>query len=219
MAYDDNVFINCPFDGDYQPLFRALIFAVQFCGFVPRSALELDDGSEVRIGKIIRIIAESRYGVHDLSRTELDEFTMPTVWSDLRLKVGEMLPSGGTDQSVQYTLMLGAKYYGIGVHQAKAAIIFDRERYRYQTFCSDISGQDIRAHNGGEAELIRAVRNALATWRPGQFMPGGGAIYSQYRRFRRALPRLAAKTRLRVQELNFSDLTRIVDEWLIAEPG
>ncbi len=38
-------------------------------------------------------------------RPEIDEFTMPTVWSDLRLKVGEMLPSGGTDRSVQYTLM------------------------------------------------------------------------------------------------------------------
>ena len=39
VAYDENVFINCPFDGEYQPLFRALVFAVQICGFVPRSAL------------------------------------------------------------------------------------------------------------------------------------------------------------------------------------
>jgi hypothetical protein len=203
VGYDENVFINCPFDGDYQPLFRALVFAVQFCGFVPRSALELDDGSEVRIGKIIRIIAESRYGVHDLSRTELD--------------VASQLPR--FNMPLELGLFLGAKYYGVGLHQAKAAIIFDREQYRYQAFCSDIAGQDVRAHNGGDAELIRAVRNELATWRPERFMPGGGAIYSQYRRFTRALPRMAAKTRLREHELNFNDLTRIIDEWLIAEPG
>jgi len=30
---------------------------------------------------------------------------------------------------------------------------------------------------------------------------------------------MATKTRLRVQELTFNDLTRIVDEWLIAESG
>jgi hypothetical protein len=203
VSYHQNVFINCPFDGEYVPLFRALVFAVQFCGFVPRSALELDDGSEVRIGKIIRIIAESQYGVHDLSRTELDaasrlpRFNMP-------LELG---------------LFLGAKFYGAGLHQAKAAIIFDRDRYRYQAFCSDIAGQDIRAHNGTEAVLIRAVRDALATWHSERFMPGGSAIYTQYRRFARALPRLATKTQLRVPELTFNDLTRIVDEWLIAEPG
>jgi hypothetical protein len=203
VSYDENVFINCPFDGEYVPLFRALLFSIQFCGFVPRSALELDDGSEVRIGKIVRIIADSRYGVHDLSRTELD--------------AGSQLPR--FNMPLELGLFLGAKFYGAGLQQAKAAIIFDRDRYRYLTFCSDIAGQDIRAHNGGEAELIRAVRDALATWRRDRFIPGGSAIYEQYRRFARGLPRLATKTCLRVQELTFNDLTRIIDEWLIAEPG
>jgi hypothetical protein len=53
------------------------------CGFRPRCALELDDSAEVRIDKILRKIAECRFGVHDLSRTELDaasalpRFNMP----------------------------------------------------------------------------------------------------------------------------------------------
>jgi len=160
VGYHQNVFINCPFDGEYVPLFRALVFAVQFCGFVPRSALELDDGSEVRIGKIVRIIAESQFGVHDLSRTELD--------------TASQLPR--FNMPLELGLFLGAKFYGAGLHQEKAAIIFDRDRYRYQAFCSDIAGQDIRAHNGAEAALIRAVRDALATWHAERFMPGGSAI-------------------------------------------
>jgi hypothetical protein len=61
VGYQENVFINCPFDADYQPLLRALVFAVQDCGLVARSALERDDGSEVRIEKIRRIIGESAF--------------------------------------------------------------------------------------------------------------------------------------------------------------
>ena len=103
MGYDENVFINCPFDGEYQSLFQALVFSVQVCGFVPRSALELEDGSEVRIGKIVRIIAESRYGIHDLSRTGLDpESHLPRF--NMPLELG---------------LFLGAKYYGVEVHEGK----------------------------------------------------------------------------------------------------
>ena len=81
--YDRRVFINCPFDGQYKPLFEAIVFAVRDCGLRPRCALELDDASEVRIDKIFKIIAECRYGVHDISRTEvasasgLPRFNMP----------------------------------------------------------------------------------------------------------------------------------------------
>ncbi len=65
-----SVFINCPFDAQYRPLFEAIVFAVFACGFRPRCALEIDDASQVRIDKIFKIIAECKYGVHDISRTE-----------------------------------------------------------------------------------------------------------------------------------------------------
>ena len=38
--YNDNVFLNCPFDAAYKQLFDALVFAVHDCGFIPRCALE-----------------------------------------------------------------------------------------------------------------------------------------------------------------------------------
>ena len=75
----DGVFINCPFDEDYAPVFRALIFTVDACGFVPRSARELDDAGQTRVDKLYAIIEECRYGVHDLSRTELDPDAIPYV--------------------------------------------------------------------------------------------------------------------------------------------
>ena len=50
---------------------------------VARCALEGDDGSVVRLDKIFAIMAECRFGIHDLSRTTLDSanrlprFNMP----------------------------------------------------------------------------------------------------------------------------------------------
>jgi len=81
--YQRSVFINCPFDGEYLPIFRAIIFTVSACGFEPRSTLEHDDASQVRIEKIYRLIASSAFGIHDISRTEPDDenrlprFNMP----------------------------------------------------------------------------------------------------------------------------------------------
>ena len=39
--YDSCVFINCPFDASYRQLFRALVFTIQDCGFMPFSQLFL----------------------------------------------------------------------------------------------------------------------------------------------------------------------------------
>ena len=146
FGYEDNVFINCPFDAAYRPLFQALVFAVHDCGMVARSALEVDDGAEVRIEKIQRIIQECRHSIHDISRTEPDaDSGLPRM--NMPFELG---------------LFLGAKRYGSGPQKKKTCIIFDRDRYRYQKFLSDIAGQDIRSHGNDSAELVRVVRNALA---------------------------------------------------------
>src|SRR6266496_5132041 len=42
-----SVFINCPFDKQYQPIFDATVFCVVACGFEPRCTLELTDAGEV----------------------------------------------------------------------------------------------------------------------------------------------------------------------------
>ena len=41
--YDECVFINCPFDDEYQPMLHALLFTVVQCGFRPRIATERSD--------------------------------------------------------------------------------------------------------------------------------------------------------------------------------
>src|SRR5580704_10530586 len=63
-----SVFINCPFDADYAPLFDAIMFATVCCGFVPRSALESGTVSEPRLARIISAVSGCKYSIHDLSR-------------------------------------------------------------------------------------------------------------------------------------------------------
>lgn len=74
-TYTNNVFRNCPFDDLYLPIRNASVFAIFDCGFVPRCALEIDDSGEVRFDKIQQLISESKFGVHDISRTEIDATT------------------------------------------------------------------------------------------------------------------------------------------------
>jgi hypothetical protein len=81
--YEQNVFINCPFDREYASIFEAIVFAVNDAGFRPKCARERLDSSQIRLQKIAALISASRYSIHDLSRTELDDinalprFNMP----------------------------------------------------------------------------------------------------------------------------------------------
>lgn len=197
-SYERSIFINCPFDSDYQPLFRALTFAVLDCGFLARCALEADDGGEVRIAKIHRIIRDSRHGIHDISRTELDpvnglpRFNMP-------LELG---------------LFLGAREFGNGLQKHKRALILDVDRYRYQKFCSDIAGQDIKAHHGDPGEAIRAVRHWLATALDGSvLLLSAAAMAERYQEFIRDLPSTCKRLRLDIDDLQFVELRTLVEEW------
>jgi hypothetical protein len=198
--YGRSVFINCPFDKGYSGLFEAIVFAVFDCGFRARCALEIDDGSQVRIEKIFSIILDCQFGVHDISRTDLDpasglpRFNMP-------LELG---------------FFLGAKRYGRGQQREKTCLILDREKYRYQTFISDLAGQDIREHQNDEKQAITVVRNWLRSASRTGGIPGGKAIADRYQRFRSELPALCDLLRLSTDELTFNDFTLLVSEWLKA---
>ena len=200
--YADSVFLNVPFDKKYARLFDALVFAIHDCGFTARSALEVDDGGQARVLKILDIIGQSQYGIHDISRAGIDRqtglarFNMP-------LELG---------------FCLGAKRYGSPRHRNKRCLVLDRERYRYRNFCSDIAGQDVRAHSDQPRDAIRAVRDWLSTHRPAVQMPGGKAIFERYERFRAQLAVQAADVHLDVVELTFGDYTKLVVGWLTKNP-
>lgn len=194
-SYENSVFINCPFDPDYWPLLEAIAFAVYDCGFYPRSALEVEDSSQVRIEKVTALIRACRLSIHDISRIEtggdppLPRFNMP-------LELG---------------IFLGAKAFGNRDQKKKAGMVLDAEPYRYQRYISDIAGQDIRAHGGLPAAVIRHVRNFLSTHASASdFLPGPEKIVMRYQHFRGELPGSCALLHLDPANLTFGDLTRLI---------
>jgi hypothetical protein len=83
VAYDKSVFLNVPFDRAYKRLCEAAVFAICDCGLIARCAKEDEDSSTPRVEKIYKLINESKYGIHDISRVTLDSknrlprFNMP----------------------------------------------------------------------------------------------------------------------------------------------
>ena len=198
--YTSNVFINCPFDEDYLELRNALLFAIFDCGFTPRCALEEDNGGQVRFEKIQNLMANSKFGIHDISRIELDganslpRFNMP-------LELG---------------VFLGAKKFGNSSQKTKNCLIMDAEQYRYQKFISDLAGHDIKSHQNKPDSLITIVRNWLSTASRRKTIPGGRLIISRYKRFKKELPLLCSNANTDELELTYNDYSNFISEWLQA---
>lgn len=197
----DDAFLNCPFDNDYAPTFRALIFTVFACGFRARSAREIDDAGQTRIDKLFNLIDECRYGIHDLSRTELDatnhlpRFNMP-------LELG---------------IFLGARRYGARAQKLKRILILDVEQYRYQRFISDLAGMDIHEHGGDPIRALRETRDWLANVSRRQ-LQSGDRLARIYESFLVDLPALAAELEFNPLSIPYIDFERIVASWLVNAP-
>ena len=198
----DSVFINCPFDTDYSPIFRALVFTILACGFRARSARELDDGGQTRIDKLYNLIGECRYGIHDLSRTELDpvhrlpRFNMP-------LELG---------------IFLGAKRYGGKEQKRKRLLVLDVEQFRYQRFVSDLAGIDIHQHAGDPLQALTRTRDWLANVSRRQ-LPSAPKVAETYGRFIADLPALSEELGFVSEDIPYVDFERIVVGWLLAAPA
>jgi hypothetical protein len=183
-GYDRGVFINCPFDRAYRPLLEALVFTVLACGFVPRSALEIDDSNQIRLEKIAALIGGCRLGVHDISRTDtsspggLPRFNVP-------------LELGG---------FLFVQRLGLPAQRRKRALILDSEPSRYRNFISDIAGQDIKAHDNEPARVIAAVRDFLSGTGE-SILPGGRTLQRRFADF-------AAKCRRSARTLAWTPMRR-----------
>jgi hypothetical protein len=198
IRYENSVFINCPFDADYQPIFRALVFAVQDLGFAVRCALERDDSAENRLQKLYDLIAACKYGIHDLSRAErhspdLPRFNMP----------------------FELGLFFGCREYGSRRHRQKVALILDSDKYRYLEFITDLRGMDIKSHGNNPQKAVRAVRSWLGPSPERTKHHGADAIWHRYQQFEGDLPGLCAERSLTPEELTFPETALLMQQYII----
>ena len=199
--YDRTVFINCPFDEQYAPIFEAIVFALRDMGFRPTCARERLDSSEIRLHKIVGLIRQARFSIHDLSRTELD--------------VAHELPR--FNMPFELGIDVGCKAF-MPRRKNKSILVFDSEKYRFQKYISDIAGQDILHHGNDPRTAILRLRDWLRTESGRTTIPGGTTIFTRYQTFRKELPSICDKLRLDIDALTFVDFSYTVGYWVWPKP-
>jgi hypothetical protein len=146
VSFEKCVFVNCPFDDQYFPLLRPLLFTLIYLGFKPRIALERLNSGEARIKKILELIEESAYGIHDISRLKAE-------------KAGEY---SRLNMPFELGLDIGCREFKGGKWESKKCLILEAEKFRYQAAISDMSNSDIAVHKNQPDEVVVQVRNWLS---------------------------------------------------------
>lgn len=142
-----SVFINCPFDKEFQPSFEAIVFATVCCGFMPRSALETGSVAESRMARIVNSIFSSKYSIHDLSRCKgegsehLARFNMPL---ELGIAMARRFMTPESTEEHDWLLLVP-------------------EGHQYVKFVSDLAGFDPSRYDGTTESVVPRVMSWLAT--------------------------------------------------------
>ena len=181
-----SVFINCPFDPFYRPLFERICFTLLCCGYTPRCSLEDLDSGIPRLEKLTRIIPECSLGIHDLTRTEtglneLPRFNMP----------------------FELGLYLGCRIFGTAADQRKQTLILVKHPHQYQAFISDIAGNDPAVYTT-EDELVARVYDWLQA-RDSQRLPGPRKILRAFHELQCELPAYRRDLGLDAYPISFND--------------
>jgi hypothetical protein len=193
--YDKSVFVNCPFDEGYKPILDAVLFCIHDCGFIGQIALQDVGSSKVRLTKLIALIRASRYSIHDLSRIEEPRLNM----------------------AFECGLCIGAQAFGNVKQQSKDMLILDAEEHRYKKTMSDVGGQDAKIHHNDPAQAVNGMRTFLANKSGISPFIGAAAINKRYERFKLALPAIADKVGISLDELSsfdyLPDLIALMTDW------
>ena len=200
--YDHRVFLNCPFDAQFKPLFDAIVFTIHDLGFQARHAV-IDDGSVVRVERIASEIATSKYSLHDMSRVQLGKNKLPRF--NMPFEAG-----------IAYAVHAMNPYkrdHHIG--------ILDGIQYQHYASISDLAGLDPKVHQNDPDAAIGCVRDFLRK-KSTLGLPGAAHVTKRYLAFRGTLA-LAAKTnKVKLSELNSwdyaNDLQNLMARWITQNP-
>lgn len=152
-------FVNCPYDKQYRPLLRRIVFVLCLLGFEVKLALDDHNMTTPRMERIEKLIAECKYSIHDISymkaskKNEFFRMNMP--------------------------FELGVDYgYRRFVDDNKKMLVLEGEKYNYQKAFSDFAGMDIECHNNDEYELIECIRNWASRINSNKLIPGPAAFWN-----------------------------------------
>ncbi|NTU74057.1 hypothetical protein HGB07_08000, partial [Candidatus Roizmanbacteria bacterium] len=157
---------NCPYDEHFRPLLRPLLFTVLRADLNPRMAAERLNSGETRFSKIVELVRESKFAIHDLSRIKAK-------------RAGEYFR---LNMPFELGLDVGCSCFGAGEQLSKRCLILAKEPYRHQIALSDLSNSDIASHQEKPVRVVAAVRHWIVN-DIGIDLPGPSALFDQFTQF------------------------------------
>lgn len=138
----ESVFLNVPYDAEFENLLLAYIVGISAFGFTPRATLEIPFGQR-RLDRILSLIRQSRYSIHDLSRVQLDRKAPRTPRFNMPFELG-------------LTVALERS-----AHRDHSWIVCETVPHRIKKSLSDLDGTDAYIHGGTVAGVFREMGNAF----------------------------------------------------------
>ena len=137
-----SVFLNIPYDASFENLLLAYISAITAFGFTPRATLEIPFG-ERRLNRILTLIRQSQYSIHDLSRVQLDRTAPRTPRFNMPFELGLTVAVEAMENSTH------------------GWILCEAVRHRVKKSLSDLDGTDAYIHDGTVKGVFRELGNAF----------------------------------------------------------
>jgi hypothetical protein len=163
-----SVFLNVPYDKQYEPLFLAFIAGLAGYGLAPRATIEIP-GSQRRLDRILQLIEGCRYSFHDLSRVTLSRSAPRSPRFNVPFELG---------LSVALATRAATRHRWF---------VFEAKAYRLNRTLSDLDGTDPYIHDNKPGAILRGVMNALVQHRDPPTLP---ELESMYRELVAAAARL-----------------------------
>jgi hypothetical protein len=206
LAFEKNVFVNCPFDAGYVDLLRPILFCILALDFEPRISLERADGAESRIDKIVELINDSKYGIHDLSRLKA-------------IAVGEYYR---LNMPFELGMDYACRLYGGGQWAEKRILVLEDKRFELKQALSDLSGSDVEPHDNEPVKVCKIVRDWLAQALPAD-APSPSSLWARFNEFTAANYEELTKADWSPQDIEtqpIRELVKSMRRWLRGEqPG
>lgn len=166
------VFLNIPYDQQFENLYLAYLVGISCFGLVPRATLEVPGGNG-RLDRILDLVRDCTYSIHDLSRVQLDRARPRAPRFNMPFELG---------------LAVACERFG---ENGQVWFVFETVALRLNKSLSDLSATDPYVHNGTIAGVFRELCNCFTRERR---QPSVQQMWRVYRDIRRNVPDLRIRT-------------------------
>jgi hypothetical protein len=135
-----DVFLNIPYDRNFEKLYLAYIAGLSAFGLYPRATLEIPTSIR-RLDRILKLIHSCPYSLHDMSRIELDRTRPSTPRFNMPFELG---------LSVSWQRTKDKRH---------AWYVLESDAYRFSKSLGDLNGTDVHVHDGKIAGVFSALGN------------------------------------------------------------